>query len=118
MPIVLCIDDRSANLKFLELILDRANIQSISASTGTEGIELARQYKPQLILLDLLMPENTLSGFQVATSIKNDPDLWEIPIIAISAADFKGRALEAGCDYFFRSPYQPNELIAVIQQYL
>ncbi|MCO5188599.1 MAG: response regulator [Anaerolineae bacterium] len=90
----------------------KSSFDIISADNGLQGIELARQTQPDLILLDVLMPG--MDGFEVCRHIKNDPDISDIPIIIITSlsdVSHRMRGIEAGANEFIVRPYHVNELI-------
>lgn len=84
MAKILVIDDSSLMRQTLELILKRANYTVIEAPDGPTGIALARDEKPDLILLDMMMPH--MSGEEVAVCLQQDPELSSIPIVVITAS--------------------------------
>ncbi|MCO5198805.1 MAG: response regulator [Anaerolineae bacterium] len=90
----------------------KSSFDIISADNGLQGIELAQQTQPDLILLDVLMPG--MDGFEVCRHIKNDPDISDIPIIIITSlsdVSHRMRGIEAGANEFIVRPYHVNELI-------
>ena len=89
------------------------------AKNGVEGVALAKQVKPDLILLDLMLPK--LSGFEVCKLLKTDNATWRIPVVIMSTlADEESRARvrENGADYFIAKPYDLAATLAEIKKYL
>ena len=89
------------------------------AQNGVEGISLAKQQKPDLILLDLMLPK--LSGFEVCKLLKTDNATWRIPIIVMSTLsdpESRDRATESGADYFIPKPYDLADTLAEIKKHL
>jgi CheY-like chemotaxis protein len=82
---VLVVDDEPANREWLSGILGPAGFKVISASGGAEAIDLARSRKPDLVLLDLMMPE--VSGFDVVEALRADPATRQMPIMVLTAKD-------------------------------
>ena len=89
------------------------------AQNGVEGVSLAKAEKPDLILLDLMLPK--LSGFEVCKLLKTDNDTWRIPVIIMSTLsdpESKERAKEAGADYFIPKPYDLADTLNEIKKHL
>lgn len=89
------------------------------AANGVEGVALAKQQKPDLILLDLMLPK--LSGFDVCKLLKTDNATWRIPVVIMSTLsdpESRDRATEAGADYFIPKPYDLASTIAEIKKHL
>lgn len=103
LPLILAIDDQSINLKILDQALG-SEFKLVMATRGEEGLELARQFHPDLILLDVQMPG--IDGFETCRRLKADPDFQRIPVIFMTAAsdtDDEIRGLELGAvDYILR----------------
>jgi CheY-like chemotaxis protein len=133
---ILIIDDEPDAISFMVSLLEDSGFDSISSQTGVEGLEMARKERPDLILLDLIMPEK--GGISVFHELKQDPDLSHIPIVVVSGmsqitgADTrrhfsKGKAghekegaeaASAGPDGFLEKPIDPPELIKVVTDLL
>lgn len=110
---LLIVDDSPANLIILDKVLKRENCRVSQASGGQEALALARAQKPDLILLDIMMPG--MNGFEVCRELKRDRDTADIPVIFVTAADeiehLKEGFASGGAD-FVRKPFQPAEIIA------
>ncbi len=87
MSTVLIIDDDAQNLRLLQMMLNRFEHDVHIVQRGDEGVEIAQQINPDVILLDLLMPKTTYDGVQVVNILRSLPHFQQTPIIAISAAD-------------------------------
>jgi len=114
MKKILLIDDDKENLSLLTNML-QAHFQSIQANTGKEGIQLAVREQPDLILLDVNMPE--MDGFEVCKRIREQPGTRNIPIImltVITGVDSRIKGLDIGADDYIGKPFQSRELIARI----
>ncbi|MEM7332000.1 MAG: ATP-binding protein [Chloroflexota bacterium] len=112
---VLIVDDRPENLAVLLSFLDPLNFEMEIASNGADAIHLTKQWQPDLILMDLIMPD--VSGFEVVKEMKADDATKNIPIVAVSASI--GRAAqtqskEAGCDAFLSKPVEYSELLKIV----
>ena len=94
-------------------------IETFWANNGVQGVSLAKAQKPDLILLDLMLPK--LSGFDVCKLLKTDNATWRIPIVIMSTLtdeQSRERATEAGADYFIPKPYNLAETLAEIKKIL
>lgn len=113
---VLIIDDMRENRYLLALHLQQGGHHHLEATNGPEGIALARQAQPDLILLDVMMPET--DGFEVCRRLKADPNTQHIPIIIVSALNdvsFRIQGIEAGADEFLSRPYNRDELLVRVR---
>lgn len=115
---VLVIEDTQENMDLICLLLERAGHIVYQAYDGVEGTKAAVQQQPDLILLDLALPKK--DGWTLAEELKSDILTRHIPIIAISAlvtADYKAKALEAGCDSFIPKPFTLKALHTEIERF-
>jgi signal transduction histidine kinase len=111
-PSVLIIDDNINNIEVLAAALTN-NYEISFANSGAEGIELAEKYRPDLILLDIMMP--FMDGFETCEHIRNSKSIHDIPIIFISALEElsdKVKAFQVGGNDYVTKPFQPEELRA------
>jgi putative two-component system response regulator len=116
---VLIVDDLEPNRKMIDTFLTPLGLTTFEASNGVEALEVVGEKKPDLILLDLNMPE--LDGFEVCRRLKADPETKMIPIVVItgfSDADNHLRALEVGADDFLAKPFNLHFLKARLQSLL
>jgi len=82
-PRVLIVEDEPHILLSLEVLLDRAGYDTASATDGEAGLSLIRRLRPDVILLDIMMPER--NGYEVCRAVKSDPELRSIPVIMLTA---------------------------------
>ncbi|MCX5693452.1 MAG: ATP-binding protein [Candidatus Omnitrophica bacterium] len=117
--ILLIIDDEEALASMLSFRLKSLGFNTIAASDGEEGIELAKKNKPDLILLDLMMPK--VDGFEVSKRLKKDPDTRHIPIVVFSALankNTKESIEQLGAAGFIEKPFEPEDLLIKIEKVL
>lgn len=116
---VMVIDDSELNLSFISNSFVPPNYHLFTSKSAQEGIALTKAEKPELILLDIMMPE--MDGYEVAKLLKADPELAEIPIIFITALDAlkdKLKAFESGAVDFVTKPFNHKELIARVRTHI
>jgi len=102
---ILIVEDNEDNEELMRFLMERAGYEVITAENGLDGVEVARREKPDIILMDLSLPE--LDGWSAARQIKQDPELKDIPLIAVTAHTLPGdrrKALEAGFDSYISKP--------------
>ena len=118
--LVLVIDDEPEILMLAEMRLKANGYDVVSVLNGSKAIETIDQMRPDLILLDLLMPG--MDGFEVCENIKNNDKTKDIPIIIVTAAsgtpDISERCYAAGADGIIAKPYNAQELIDKIKKQL
>ena len=116
---ILIVDDTPANLELLNTILTRAGYEVCVAVDGTTGLEGARYGKPDLVLLDIMMPG--MNGYDVCRFLKQDQNTCDIPVIFISALDDaldKVKAFTVGGTDYISKPFQFKEVLARVQNQL
>ena len=116
---ILVVEDQEDNRRILRDLLTSAAYEMIEAVTGEEGVTLAEQHRPDLILMDIQLP--VLDGYEATRRIKANPALRSIPIIAVTSYALSGddvKAREAGCDDYVTKPFSPRALLAKIREHL
>ena len=116
---ILIIEDNEHNLYLMTVILQKKGYEVVSAREGREGIALAGQVKPALILLDIQLP--IMNGYDVARELRENPALAGVPIVAETSYAMAGdreRILAAGCTGYIEKPFKPDTFAAEIEWYL
>ena len=116
---VLIIEDNEQNRYLVTFILEANGYDVVQAKDGHEGIELAIQVQPSLILLDIQLP--TMDGYAVARKIRTHTNLSAVPIVAITSYAMVGdreRVLAAGCTGYIEKPINPETFIAEVEAHL
>jgi two-component system, cell cycle response regulator DivK len=119
MPRILIVEDNEENRDSLSRRLQRRGFETLMAPDGRAGVEKAKAEKPDLILMDMNMPE--LDGWEATRQIKAVPDLAATPVIALTAHAMQGdreRAIEAGCSDYHTKPVDFPKLIGQIESIL
>ena len=119
MPRILVVEDNEDNRDSLSRRLERRGFEVLLATDGKSGVEMAAAEKPDLILMDMNMPE--MDGWEATRQIKADPALANVKVIALTAYAMGGdreRALEAGCTDYHAKPIEFPKLLAQIEQIL
>jgi len=118
-PRILIADDNAANVELLEAYLDTLDCEMAIAVDGQDTLDKVAEFKPDLILLDVMMPK--LNGFEVCSKLKGDPATQHIMILMVTALGEPGdieRAVEAGTNDFLPKPVQQVELVKRVQNML
>jgi two-component system, OmpR family, KDP operon response regulator KdpE len=114
--VVLVVDDDQSILKLVRLQLQDEGFRAITASTGREAIDRVQEARPDLVVLDLMLPD--MSGFEVFAAIREYAPIPTIMLTARSRDDDKVRGLEMGADDYLAKPFSPDELTARIRAVL
>jgi CheY-like chemotaxis protein len=119
MPKILYVEDNEDNVYMLTRRLERAGFEVVVAADGEQGVALAREQRPDLVLMDLSLP--VLDGWEATRRLKGAAETRAIPVIALSAHAMPGdreRALAAGCDDYDAKPINLPGLLAKIRALL
>lgn len=114
---ILVVDDDHGQVEALTYRLKQQGYRTFAAESGRYGLEVAMQQRPDLILLDLRLPD--ADGFDVCGQLNDHPDTCFIPVIIVSGMerpDIIRQSRSAGCQYYVRKPYDPNALLILIEQ--
>ena len=116
---VLIVEDNELNMKWFNDLLEAHGYHTLKTSSGVEAIELARQHRPDLILMDIQLPE--VSGEDVTAWIKSDDEIRHIPIIAITAFAMKGdeeRIRSKGWEAYLSKPISVSKFVETVRTYI
>jgi CheY-like chemotaxis protein len=114
--LILIVEDNEKNLKLVRDLLQVKGYRTLEAGTAELGIELARRHTPQLILMDIQLPE--MDGVAALSQLKADPSTAQMPVIALTAfamPDDRQRFRQAGFDGYLVKPINIRELLEVVQ---
>jgi two-component system cell cycle response regulator DivK len=116
---VLIVEDNPLNMKLFNDLLEAHGYRTLQSTNGMEAMELARAHRPDVILMDIQLPE--VSGLEVTKWIKDDDDLRATPVIAVTAFAMKGdeeRIRQAGCEAYISKPISVVKFIETVKSYL
>lgn len=119
MKNILLIEDTPDMLKVIQSNLSVRGYQVITASKGEEGLILARTQRPDLIILDIRLPD--ITGWSILQTLKSDPKLKEIPVFVMTASELAGdekKALNLGAAYYLSKPFSLHDFISRIDKVL
>jgi two-component system cell cycle response regulator DivK len=118
-PTVMVVEDFEDNRFMMRRLLEMSGYRVLEAINGEEAVELAHRERPELILMDLSLPQ--LDGLAATRRIRQHSDLQDVPIVAVSAhdtADFHADALAAGCNDYVTKPIDFDQLEALLDRLL
>ena len=116
---VLIVEDNELNMKLFNDLLEAHGYGTIQTRSGVEAVELTRKHRPDLILMDIQLPE--VSGLQVIQWIKDDEALSHTPIVAITAFAMKGdeeKIRQSGCEAYLSKPISVVKFLETVRAYL
>ncbi len=115
---ILVVDDNPDHIELLCIMLTKLDIDCIVAYTGLEAVELAKDLLPDVIIMDWIMPSETLTGFDATRLLQSDVSTHHIPVIACSAVSERAQFVDAGCVDFIKKPFRSDVLLNTIRNYL
>ena len=116
---VLIVEDNELNMKLFHDLLEAHGINTVETNNGKNVLDLAREHKPDLILMDIQLPE--VSGLEITKWLKDDEELKSIPVVAVTAFAMKGdeqKIREGGCEDYISKPISVAHFIEVVQRYV
>ena len=118
-PLIMVVDDSITMRKVTTRVLERAELDVITAKDGLDAVEKLQEKVPDLMLLDIEMPR--MDGYELATYMRNDARLKDVPIIMVTSRTgekHRQRALEIGVERYLGKPYQEADLLRHVQEIL
>jgi len=116
---VLIVEDNELNMKLFHDLLDAHGYRTLQTRNGIDALKLAREHRPDLILMDIQLPE--VSGLEVTKWLKDDEQMRDIPVIAVTAFAMKGdeeRIREGGCESYISKPISIGTFLETVRRYL
>jgi two-component system, cell cycle response regulator DivK len=116
---ILMIEDTEDNRQIVRDLIDSVGYELLEAHDGAAGLAMASEHKPDLILMDIQLPE--ISGLEVTKWLKEDDDLSHIPVVAVTAFAMKGdeeRIREGGCEAYISKPISVSHFLETIRRFL
>jgi two-component system, cell cycle response regulator DivK len=116
---VLIVEDNELNMKLFHDLLEAHGYAPLATRNGIEALDLARKHRPDLILMDIQLPE--VSGLEVTKQLKDDDELRHIPVVAVTAFAMKGdeeRILAGGCEAYLSKPISVSKFIETVRRFL
>jgi DNA-binding response OmpR family regulator len=115
VPVVLCADDDEDILSLVSLRLERAGFRVLRATDGDSAVEAARAHRPDVVVLDVMMPKRT--GYEVLAELRRDAALRDLKVILLSARVQQtdvDRGYDAGADAYLPKPFRSQDLVATV----
>lgn len=116
---ILIVEDNELNMKLFNDLLESIGYNIVQTASGLNAVDLAREHKPDLILMDIQLPE--VSGLEVTKWLKADDELKSIPVIAVTAFAMKGdeeKILQGGCEAYISKPISINKFLATVKSFV
>ncbi len=116
---VLIVEDNELNMKLFHDLLDAHGYRSIQTRSGMDALRLAREHRPDLILMDIQLPE--VSGLEVTKWLKEDDELRSIPVVAVTAFAMKGdeeRIRQGGCEAYISKPISVMGFVDTVRRFI
>ncbi len=116
---VLIVEDNELNMKLFHDLLDAHGYKTIQTRNGLDALSLARQHRPNLILMDIQLPE--VSGLEVTKWLKEDDELRDIPVVAVTAFAMKGdeeRIRSGGCEAYISKPISVGSFLETVRKFI
>jgi two-component system cell cycle response regulator DivK len=116
---VLIVEDNELNMKLFHDLLDSQGYETLQTREGLQALALARLHRPDLILMDIQLPE--ISGLEVTKWLKDDEELSHIPVVAVTAFAMKGdeeRIRQGGCEAYISKPISVMHFLDVVRKHL
>ncbi|MFG1417518.1 response regulator [Xanthobacter sp. V0B-10] len=115
---VMIVEDNELNMKLFHDLLEAHGYRTVETRTGVEAVDLARAHRPDLIIMDIQLPE--ISGLDVTRKLKADPELRAIPVVAVTAFAMKGdeeRIRAGGCEAYLSKPISVAKFLETVRHF-
>ncbi len=115
---VMIVEDNELNMKLFHDLLEAHGYKTVETRSGVEAVELARAHRPDLIIMDIQLPE--ISGLDVTRKLKADPELKSIPVVAVTAFAMKGdeeRIRAGGCEAYLSKPISVMKFLETVREF-
>jgi two-component system cell cycle response regulator DivK len=116
---ILIVEDNDLNMKLFNDLLQANGYNTMQTKSGMEALQLTREHRPDLILMDIQLPE--ISGLEVTKRLKADDDLKHVPVVAVTAFAMKGdeeKILEGGCEGYIAKPISVPSFLETIAKFI
>ena len=116
---ILIVEDNELNLKLFRDLLKANGYDTVETNEGIEAVGLARNTQPDLIIMDIQLPE--ISGLDITRKIKSDPEMKHIPVIAVTAfamKDDEEKILQAGCEAYLSKPIAIDQFLGTVRRFI
>jgi two-component system cell cycle response regulator DivK len=116
---ILIVEDNELNMKLFRDLLEAHGYETLQTRDGEEALQLARDHRPDLIIMDIQLPE--VSGLEVTRWIKSDDDIKSIPVVAVTAFAMKGdeeKIREGGCEAYIAKPISVTQFIDTVKRFV
>ena len=116
---VLIVEDNELNMKLFRDLLEAHGYATVQTREGLQALDLAREHRPDLILMDIQLPE--VSGLEITKWLKDDEELKSIPVIAVTAFAMKGdeqKIREGGCEAYIAKPISVAHFVEMVQRFI
>jgi two-component system cell cycle response regulator DivK len=116
---VLIVEDSELNMRLFNDLLEAFGYRTVKTKDGRQALPLAREHKPDLIVMDIQLPE--ISGIDITERLKKDPALKSIPVVAVTAFAMRGdeqKIMAAGCDAYLSKPISVTTFLETIRRFI
>ena len=116
---VLIVEDSELNMRLFNDLLEAFSYKTVKTRDGRQAVPLAREHKPDLIIMDIQLPE--ISGLDITERLKKDPALKDIPVVAVTAFAMRGdeqKILAAGCDAYLSKPISVTTFLETVRKFI
>lgn len=119
MSLILIVEDNEKNMKLVRDVLQFKGYETVEAVNGADGVRLAKERKPDLVLMDIQLPD--IDGITALGQIRDDPETRKIPVIAVSASvmpDDQQRIVASGFDAYITKPINVKNFVETVERYV